>query len=275
VRRSLIPASGKAGGRKRATSRARFVLCLAALLFSGAGSAFAGSRAAAETAFREGVRLYQQDRVMEALSEWRAALDEGYASADLYLNLGNACYRAGETGWAVYYYELARRRAPADPDVAANLALARREVAGGEIEPASAPWLLFLAGRLDHVSLRGAAWFGVAALWAVAALLLATWLPGTARLFRRPRALRWMALACGVAAATLLGLKSAQRSFAPDAIAVRALTAHTEPSDEAAVEFRLPEGSPIGLGREAPGWREVIVSHSLRGWVPEEAVALF
>lgn len=253
---------------------------LAALVLL-AAIASAGSRSTAESAFREGVRLYEEGRFTEALGRWRAAREEGYASADLYLNLGNACYRSGEAGWAVYYYEMARRRAPGDPDIAANLALAQREALGGEVQSPSAPWLLAFAGLLDRVSLGGAMRFALAALWIGAALVAVTWVPALSG--SRPRRalgalslsrlLRGTALALALAAGVALGLKAAQQSLAPDAIAVRALTARTEPTEDAAVEFRLPEGSPVGLGRAAPGWREVIVSHSLRGWVPEGSVA--
>jgi hypothetical protein len=240
-----------------------------------AGPAGAGSRGAAESHFREGLRLYEEERVVEALAEWREVLAEGYVSPDLYLNLGNASYRAGETGWAVYYYEMARRRMPGDPDVAGNLALARREALGGEPPSASSPWLLEAIGWLDHLSLGGAARFAAAALWVAALLVGATWIARLQRVARlRPRALRWAALGLLVAAGLLVGLKAAQQSVAADAIAVKPLTAHTEPSEDAAVEFRLPEGSPVGLGRRALGWREVIVSHSLRGWVLEDAVAV-
>jgi hypothetical protein len=257
------------------------VCAVAALVFF-AGGASAGSRSAAESAFREGVRLYEEGRFSEALEQWRAAREEGYASEDLYLNLGNACYRAGEAGWAVYYYEMARRRAPSDPDIAANLAVAQRDALGGEVQSPSAPWLLAFAGQLDRVSLGGAMRFAVVSLWIGAALVIFTWVPrlatlrppGPIRALGRPRVLRGVALGIVLAAGIVVGLKAAQQSLAPDAIAVSALTAHTEPSEDAAVEFRLPEGSPVGLGRKAPGWREVIVSHSLRGWVPEGAVAL-
>lgn len=245
------------------------ILCL--LL---AGPAGAGSRAEAESHFREGVRLYQEERVAEALEQWRAVLAQGYASPDLYLNLGNASYRAGEAGWAVYYYEMARRRSPSDPDVAGNLALARRQALGGELASASSPWLLAAMSWLDRLSLAGAARFAAASLWLAAALMGASWVPRLLRAARlRPRTLRWAALGLCLAAGLLVGLKAAQHSVAADAIAVSPLTAHTEPSEDAAVEFRLPEGSPVGLGRRALGWREVIVSHSLRGWVPEDAIA--
>jgi hypothetical protein len=245
------------------------ILCLLA-----AAPASAGSRAAAEAHFHEGVRLYQEQNVAEALAEWRAVLAEGFSSPDLYMNLGNASYKVGETGWAVYYYEMARRRAPGDPDVTGNLALARREALGGEPTSTSSRWLLAAAGWLDHVSLAGALRLGVVVVWLAAALVAATWVARLQRLVRvRPRALRWTAAGLVLAAVLLVGLKAAQRSLAADAIAVKALTAHTEPNEDAAVEFRLPEGSPVGLGRRALGWREVIVSPSLRGWVLEDAVA--
>ena len=95
----------------------------------------------------------------------------------------------------------------------------------------------------------------------------------TERLRRRGVSLRWIALGCVLAAVVIGSVKAAEESLAYDAVTVAPASARAEPSDDSTVEFRLPPGSPVNLGRRTPEWREVIVSSSLRGWVPDAAVA--
>ena len=56
---------------------------------------------------------------------WDALLSEGYTSASLHLNLGNARLRAGRRGTAIASYVRALRLDPGDPDAHHNLELAR------------------------------------------------------------------------------------------------------------------------------------------------------
>jgi hypothetical protein len=250
----------------RLASLAAFGLALAAHLAAG------GSRSEATRAFAEGNARYEAQEFAAALSAYRAVLAAGYGSAELFLNLGNSAYRIGEPGWAAYYYEQALRRAPSDPDIRSNLALARREALGEEPALQGSPVLDRAVALQSRLTVRGTVTTAVALLWLAAGLIVWTWLWTPSR---RTRLLRWGALATALLALALLSLKAAQGSLAAEALIVRPSTAHAEPSAEATVEFRLPAASPVGLGRSAPGWREVIVSSSLRGWVREEDVVSF
>lgn len=249
----------------------RFIVALA-LLTCMVGGAWAGSRSVATTAFATGNRAYQAGSYAESLRSYREALAAGYTSADLFMNLGNASYRIGELGWSVYYFEQARRRAPRDPDIRSNLNLARSEALGAEQVPSTSALLDVLVALEDRIGPATAAWFSMVMLWVADAMLLYGWRAGAGA---RARRLRWWALGLAVTAAVIVSVKAGQASLAPQAMIVQASAAHTEPADDATVEFRLPAGSPVSLGRENTGWREVIVSASLRGWVPSDAVARF
>jgi hypothetical protein len=232
----------------------------------------AGGRVEAEAAFREGNRLYDTQEYAAALNAYREVLKKGYASPELFLNLGNAAYRIGEPGWAAYYYEQAIRRAPADPDIRSNLEQARREALGEEPDGRESRFLERVVALQNRLTLRGAVVGAVILLWAAAGLVVFSWLGFPSRW---TRIARWSALTAALVAACLLFTKAAQSSLSAEALIVRPCTAHAEPSPEATVEFRLPGASPVHFGRDAPGWREVIVSSSLRGWVRDEDVASF
>jgi hypothetical protein len=242
------------------------------LVFPLAGRVEGGPRSTATAAFTEGNRAYQAGNPAEALRSYRQVLSTGYASADLYLNLGNAAYKLGELGWAVYYFEQARRRDPRDPDIRSNLTLARGEALGADQLTSSSALLDFLVSVEDRIRLPDAVRLGAGLLWVAVGLLLYAWRRGAGP---RSRRLRWWALGTAVAATLLISVKAGQASLAPQAMIVKASAAHTEPRDDSTVEFRLPAGSPVSLGRQRESWTEVVVSASLRGWVPAEVVARF
>jgi len=258
-----------AGGGRRLRPLLAATLLLALSGWTGSGAA---SRGEADRLFREAAKQYEEQRFAQSLETYRGVLAAGYASPELLLNLGNASYRAGEPGWAVYYYELARRRSPSDPDIASNIRLAQRAALGAEpVMEGSA--LLDLLGRAQNrLTARQTVWVGAGLLWIAMTLLAVSWhwTP-----VGRRRLLPAAALIAASLGALLLATKIAQVSFAPDALVVEAASARAEPSDDATVEFRLPAGSPVQLARRAPGWQEVVLSKSLRGWVRYEEVADF
>jgi tetratricopeptide (TPR) repeat protein len=74
----------------------------------------------------QGDAAYQAGDYESAVAAYGAVLEQGYHSASLHYNLGNAWYRLGRPGLAILHYERALLRAPRDPDVRHNLALARQ-----------------------------------------------------------------------------------------------------------------------------------------------------
>jgi tetratricopeptide (TPR) repeat protein len=251
---------------------ARGIVFLVLIVAAVTGTAHSGSSSTARASFGEGNRLYKDGRYAEALAAYRSVLASGYASADLYLNLGDAAYKAGELGWAIYYLELAERHAPRDPDVRSNLSLLRRE-ALGEDPPIQRSSLLDAASSIrDLISTAAAVRIAAVLFWIACGSLAASWL---ARFRDRAKFLRWIALASLLLIVAVVPVKWAQESLASDAVTVAQTAAHAEPTQDSTVEFRLPPGSPVNLGRATAEWREVIVSSSLRGWVPASDVAGF
>ena len=86
----------------------------------------AGSTQPSQAAFSAANRLYEQGKFGEAVQAYQALLSTGVNSANLHFNLGNAAFQNGHPGRAVAHWEQARRLAPRDPDVTANLGFVRR-----------------------------------------------------------------------------------------------------------------------------------------------------
>src|SRR5262249_15505580 len=169
--------------RSRHLGRAAAVLLL--LIAAGASAATDNPQAM----FFRANALYADGRYAEAAAEYEHVLGTGVASANVYFNLGHADLKAGDVGRAVLAYERARRLAPGDPDVRANLAFAR-EQNGEDDEPPRWTRVAFPLATVwpsDTVlAVAAAAW------WALFLLLAARLLLPVAR-----RALGWAVLAAG------------------------------------------------------------------------------
>ncbi|MES2276699.1 MAG: tetratricopeptide repeat protein [Bacteroidota bacterium] len=70
---------------------------------------------------------YAKGQYKEARVSYQALLNEGYQSAALYFNMGNACYKLDDIPSAILYYEKARHLSPADEDINFNIRFANQK----------------------------------------------------------------------------------------------------------------------------------------------------
>lgn len=120
------------------------------------------------TVFAEANRAYEAGDYAESFALYKQLLPE-HPSTALYYNLGNAAYRLEDYGAAILYYEKARVMAPGNPDIQANLNLARD---AAELTTPDFNWLERLAWVWP---VNRWAWLGAACFWMTLALIL---LPG-------------------------------------------------------------------------------------------------
>lgn len=194
---------------------------------------------------------------------------DGPRAAVLY-NLGNSYQRLGQYGPAILAYERARLLSPRDPDLLANLTLARKAAAAFE-ESRRSPRLEAL---LNHLSRNEWSW-----LVAIAALVLGSLgvLCGAVRLPRR--GLRQAASATAVLAGLALTLGTTalylRRAEASRGIVLAATAAvRLSPFDQAEVLGTPGAGRAVHLGARNGGFRYVeVTGANLRGWMADNEVA--
>lgn len=76
-----------------------------------------------------GDSAYNKKAFAEALSHYRAALEQDGSSSDLYYNIGNTYYRLGDLGHAVISYKRALMIDPSNSDARANLEYVKTKIA--------------------------------------------------------------------------------------------------------------------------------------------------
>jgi tetratricopeptide (TPR) repeat protein len=202
-----------------------------------------------------------------AAREYQALLDDGWESAPLHANLGNARLRQGQRGQAVASYQRALRLDPGDGDVRKNLALAQAENVDRVLGAQSPPFLARALARLPAAP--AAALF--AALW------VALWLALAARRLL-PRARRLLAAGAllaamgAVAAGGSLAARAAQLGNA-EAVVVLAVAPVREGPDRALrPAFELHEGTVVRVIEARGDAFRVRLANGLEGWVAREAL---
>lgn len=77
--------------------------------------------------FGNGNRQYAKGQYQQAIASYQHLIDEGYESAALYFNIGNACYKNDDIPSAIWYYEKAHKLAPGDDDINFNIRFANQK----------------------------------------------------------------------------------------------------------------------------------------------------
>jgi len=86
------------------------------------------------TAFAVANEQYASGEFERAVENYTTILNQGYFSAELYYNLGNAHFKLGNTTLAILYYEKAKKLAPFDEDIQYNLGIVNTRIID-KIEP--------------------------------------------------------------------------------------------------------------------------------------------
>jgi tetratricopeptide (TPR) repeat protein len=268
---ALARAEALVGALERQRRMGRAVAAAAAVLVLGLA---AGAGAAAETAkteFFRGNALYGDERFADAVAAYEAVRETGVESAPLYFNLGNAYARGGDRGRALLNYERARRLAPADPDLAANMAYVRGETPDDGAPPLWVRLALPLVARLGTDALLLLAACGWWVL--LAGLIVGRILPALGR------PMRWT-VAVGALVIGLAGSAVAYRLARIEGPAwagiVRDVPVRFEPSETGTTHFAAPPGTVVEVLAERTGWAQVARrGDGLRGWVPLDAIERF
>jgi tetratricopeptide (TPR) repeat protein len=247
---------------------------LALLLLLAAGGGWTATARAQDARFDEGNQLYQKGDYQGALEHYQQIMADGWEAAPLYYNIGNAYFKLGQLGKAILFYERARRLAPRDADVRANLDLAR-SLTTDDITPLPGFWPFQVAawwvGLLPRPALVLVVAIGYVGTMACLMLLAARASPAVTAWARR------LAIA-GAVVTVVFGVNLAVRDLgigrADEAIVVAPeVKVQSAPSDDASLQiFTIHEGTKVRIDRASDAWFEVALEDGKVGWVKREAL---
>jgi len=247
----------------KSAARSKKAICFGALLLCARLSS-----AAPADDFKAANQLYDQGKFAEA-----AALYEKIEpkTAHVYYNLGNAWYREGKLGWAILNYERARKLAPRDPDILANLRFAEQRLGVDEVNTPPRAVQRFL--RSVMVSRTANEWstYELVALW------LTVFAVG-AYIFIPKMRMGFLVLAAagfiGFAISTwALSDEVIGNRTAPQGVVVTSgVDARFAPLSDSTIHFRLPEGAKIVIREDRDQWLLVERADSQQGWVKADTI---
>ena len=222
----------------------------------------------------EANRRFERGEFAEAAQQYEALAGAGYRDATVYYNLGNAYLEGGDLGRAALNYLRAEELSPRDPDIIANLDLARSRT----VDQLQAEGDSLVASVADF----GRRWattteYGLAALllWAVVGLSVGVLILRPA--MRRGAILRGGAFIAFVAMLFPLVLLLSMLYSNPHAntgvVTAGTVEVLTGPGPQYGEEFALHSGAQVWLVDSRHGWLQVALpGGELRGWIPSHAI---
>ena len=217
---------------------------------------------------------YERGEFAEAAQQYENLIAMGYENTALYYNIGNAYLEGGDPGRAILNYLRAEELSPRNPNVRANLDLARsRTLDRIETERDS---------LAESVSYLGRRWvtpgeLGAAALlfWVIGALAISALLVWRTTPLRV--ALRIVGGASTVTAllafALLLNMLYANPYDSAGVVTTERVEALSGPGFQYDEELTLHSGAQVRLLDTRQGWMQVALpGGEIRGWMPAHAV---
>ena len=213
-------------------------------------------------------QYYQQSEYSKVISEYRSLIDDGWASAALFYNLGNAYFKINDIKSAILYYERAKRLAPNDEAINQNLEFTRSLIFD-RVEALPEHFIVKWGKAIrDLTTVRAWAWWSVASF--VVTLVLCFLF-----LFLRNVSVRRFAVGFGIfcfaLSLTTFTLGYLQKSniertdeaivFAPS------VTIKSSPTDSGNNLFIIHEGLKVRIEDRIGEWVEIRIPDGNKGWM--------
>ncbi len=216
----------------------------------------------------KGEKAYLSKNYDEAILNYEKILNEGYDSAELYYNLGNAYYRKGILGRAILNYEKGLKLKPGDEDLLYNLKIANAHIID---KINNVPEFFIVRWWKDFVALFSIEFLSVILLVAFLLLLIFVWL----FFFGKTPSVRKRGLFGGVSFAFIVLLfavvyfgKVKEVNNSNYAIILsKEVTARTSPDESSKAIFVLHEGTKVSVLDNVGEWEQVKLSDGKKGWI--------
>jgi hypothetical protein len=205
-------------------------------------------------------QAYSEGRFQEAIEGYQSLVQAGRWSANLFYDLGNAWFRAGDYGRAILSYERALALDSHHPEAQANLRLARDEARALELRKTWADRYVE-TGTVAQYSIAAAVAFWMA-------VFLATRLVFSRRRSIGQTTLIVLSIAVfGVAVFAIYTKERGPRGRDLAIVVEKDTEARLATADSASSVLTLPPGSEITVLSERGDWIYAVLPNDLRGWI--------
>lgn len=272
--RFLLRSAGQIASRRRISgggAQLRSLFILAVVFYAGLCFPPGVSAQHEAAVFDSATVFYERGEYGNAIEQYNLLLNQGYDDPVIWYNLGNAYYKANQLGRSIKAYLRAQRRAPRDPDIAANLQFVQLYT----VDKMERPGRLFFLGWLDYFSARYT--LGEWLITAGIMCLILSSLAGLAIWRNQAGRAAWSWLGLGWCI-WLLVLSGTARRYHDVYLQERGVVVVAEtdvrggPGDDYTLQFTGHNGLLLSIDRAESGWYLVTFVNGVKGWVTAEAI---
>lgn len=239
------------------------ILCLPAL-------SFADSRA--QGLFAKANTLYTKGRYDQAFKTYKQLSDEGYQSAALFFNMGNASYKNGDIALAILYYERAHKLAPGDEDISFNLKYTNLKTTDKVDEAPELFLTRWWKGIILSLPLATLSVWSIVFILVASGILIVYFFAGSVAIKKASFYLACLFLFAGIC---LIFLANRQQSYFDDhrqaIIFSPSVDVKNSPVERSATHFILHDGTKVDLLENSNGWLKIKLANGSEGWIPKDA----
>ncbi len=254
----------------------RVSLLICSLLFPAINFAHASSnRETLDRLFAQGNSEYQSGRYAPAEKYYTQILNSGADSGPVYYNLGNACFKQKKLGEAIYYWEKARQKLPADPDIRENLEWANLMIVD-RIETRADPLPVRVLSAVPGLFTINQESCIVFVLFIAANLLfsMSLLLKDSGNSFRSFIASMVIALLF-VVSGCLLGWKIYETDYRKKGVVIeQKVDVRSSPGSGNITVFTIHEGIKVQIHESTNGWYQISLPNGWNGWLQQNYVRI-
>jgi tetratricopeptide (TPR) repeat protein len=225
--------------------------------------------------FSEANSAYERSEYGYAIELYSQILEEGFVSADLYYNLGNAYFKDNMMGPAILYYERALRINPLDEDLNHNIAVAKSKIVD---KPEQRPKLFYekwWVGLRSIFTMDG--WAIVSIVLLILFLALVSLYLFSKTIGVKKSAFYGLLVILGFFILSVVFAKQQYNIYSSDSEAIimeTRVTAKSSPSVESSDLFLLHEGTKVKIRSQLSGFYEISLPNGTVGWIKKETLEI-
>ena len=223
----------------------------------------------------EGDSAYMKNDYASAIQIYEALLNRGEA-ADIYYNLGNSYYKAGDIAKAILNYERALLLQPGNGDIRANLEIARSKPVD-KVEPV--PEIFLVSWTKSLINSMSVDSWAVCGVVCFILLIVSLYL----FIFSKQIVLKKAGFISGIVFLAVTILANVFANQQKDELTNRnsaivinpSVTVRSTPSESGTSLFILHEGHKVGVkDGSMKDWKEIRLEDGKVGWVPASAIEI-
>jgi tetratricopeptide (TPR) repeat protein len=216
---------------------------------------------------------YQKGNYAAAETMYARILKTGVGSGPLYYNLGNACFRQKKLGEAIYYWEKALQKSPADQEIRENLELANGLTVDRQVTADPFPVRL-LTGAIGLLSIAQEGRLAIS-LFITANILLAIFLLKNDRIASRALIGSFLVGILFVLSACSLAWKTYDRDFRKKGVVIeQKADVRSGPGVENITVFAIHEGLKVRVHESNNGWIQISLPNGWTGWIRQREIRI-